>query len=251
MAKDGVITINPPQTDNATFCVLGRTPLIINRMSEKAKHDLMGVKSKVSVSERNSTLKHDPPAEFRASVHTSPTGPTRLVFPSAAFKGAMATAAIEAGGMAKTSVNRLCYVEGEAVALFGVPEMFSCIVRTPDIKRTPDVRTRAILREWACFINVRYVKSCISGQALANLLIWAGEIIGVGEFRQEKGKGNYGTFSLVDPTDPKFQSIVAGGGRQAQDDALAAAMPYNDETAELLAWFNVEAPKSGKKSRAA
>ncbi len=53
---------------NLQCYILGTTPLICNRMSEKAKHDLLlGGRRKTAI-EKATTLKHDPHAEYRASV---------------------------------------------------------------------------------------------------------------------------------------------------------------------------------------
>ena len=56
-----------------------------------------------------------------------------------------------------------------------------------------------------------------------------GLICGIGDFRQEKGAGNFGQFRVANEGDPQFARIKAEGGREAQDDALEAAEPYDEE----------------------
>jgi len=75
---------------------------------------------------------------------------------------------------------------------------------------------------------------------VANLLAAAGITIGIGDWRPEKGAGNYGQFKLVDANDADFVRIVTHGGRAAQQAALDTPVAYNDETAELLTWFETE-----------
>ena len=78
------------------------------------------------------------------------------------------------------------------------------ITRSADKNRTPDVRTRAILPEWACKLRIAYTKPILREQAIFNLLAAAGLQSGVGDWRQEKGSGSYGAFKLVNADDPDF-----------------------------------------------
>ena len=48
-------------------CVLGTSPLILNRMSEKAKRELLMPKGRKNAVERATSLKHIPVDEYRAS----------------------------------------------------------------------------------------------------------------------------------------------------------------------------------------
>ena len=121
--------------------------------------------------------------------------------------------------------------------------MAQSIVRSADMNKTPDVRTRAILPKWACRVSITYVQPLIRPQAVANLLAAAGLTIGVGDWRPEKGAGSYGQFQIVDAHDPAFLEIVSTGARDAQQDGLDTPVCYDDETSELLDWFNEEHSK--------
>ena len=72
-------------------------------------------------------------------------------------------------------------------------------------------------------------------------VLTAGIMRGVGDYRPEKGKGDYGQFELVAANDPRFLAVIKDGGRRAQDAALANPSPYDAESAELLTWYGVEA----------
>jgi hypothetical protein len=54
--------------------------------------------------------------------------------------------------------------------VYGVPKVFCAITRSADMNRTPDVRTRAILPEWACRFTVRFEKPILRDQTIADLL---------------------------------------------------------------------------------
>lgn len=233
--------------NEVTFCVLGTSPLILNRMSEKAKHELL-LPRKKSKAERESTLKHNPYAEFRASAYRSgdPKTPTLLLAPGNCFKAAIRGAALDMPGSAsKAQIGRLCYVVGEYLPIFGVPKLFMSVVRSADMNKTPDIRTRVIVPEWAAIVKVRYVSPNLKEGAVANLFAGAGITQGVGDWRTEKGKGDYGQFALVAKDDEDFVRIMKNGHRKAQEAALREPTPYDAETAELLSWFNTETTKRG------
>lgn len=225
--------------------IVGTSPLILNRMSEKAKHELLMPKGRKNAIERATTLKHIPVDEYRASAYTlkDDSQPTLLALMSTAFKGALRSAALDMPGAKKAQIGRLTYIEGEYVGIFGLPQLFMSIVRSADMNKTPDVRTRAIVPAWACQLRVTFVQPLIRAQAVANLLAAAGITIGVGDGRPEKGAMSYGQFRLAGKDDPEFLRILKVGGRTAQQAAIDDPVCYDDETRELLSWFDEERAK--------
>lgn len=229
---------------NFGCCVLGTSPLILNRMSEKAKRELLMPKGRKNAVERATTLKHQPVDEYRASAYriADEQAPTLLAILSTAFKGALRTAALDMPGAKKAQIGRLTYIAWDYVGIFGVPKLFMSVTRSADMNKTPDVRTRAIVPEWACRVTVTYVQPLIRAQAVANLLAAAGLTIGVGDWRPEKGAGSYGQFKIVSADDPDFVRILKDG-RKAQEAAMDTPVCYDSETAELLSWFDDERAK--------
>ena len=240
------IEVEPLRVGSMQVWLKGRTPLICNRMAGKAMRELLLPKGRKGKAEREQSLKHDPMNEFRNSMNTRPgTGPTRIVFPSPAVKGAMATAALETKGTNKTQVGRLVWVKDYSCDLYGVPALFMAVVRSADMNRTPDVRTRAIIREWCLPVTIQFVKPQMSEEAILQLLSNGGIIVGIGDFRQEKGKGNFGQFDVVTEADCK--EIVKSGGVRAQDKAIKTPTCFDSDTEELLSWFQTEVGNRGKK----
>ena len=233
----------------ADFCIVGTAPLICNRMSSKVMQELLLPRGRKTAAEKAGSLKHEPLIEYRNSPYTSldDTNPTRIQLLASMFKGAMKTAALDIPGAKKAQIGRLTYVESDRVNVYGVPQIFMSVTRSADMNRTPDVRTRAILPEWALRISIRFAQPIIKLQSVANLLAAGGITSGVGDWRVEKGSGGYGTYRIVSDDDPDFVRIVATGGRQAQDEALATPTAYDDETEELLSWYDVEAKRRGFK----
>lgn len=228
-------------TGVVTCHVLGMSPLILNRMSRKSIHELLYPKGRKSAIEKATSLKHIPLDEYRASAYRlADTKQPLLGLLATAFKGAIRSAALDMPGAKKSQIGRLTYVEGEYVGVYGIPKLHMAVVRSADMNRTPDVRTRAIVPEWACKLSITYVEPLIRPQAVANLLAAAGITIGVGDWRPEKGSSNYGQFKIVSADDADYKRIVKEGDRAAQQDGLDNPVCYDDETTELLSWFDSE-----------
>lgn len=247
--KDDLIEVLKVARGSLTYCLRGTSPLILHRMSEKAKRELLLPSGRKTAADKASSMKHNPVAEFRASAYMmhGDGHPTRLAQVSTAFKKAIASTALDMPGAAKAQIARLTYVEGEYVGIYGIPKLFMAVTRSSDINRTPDVRTRAILPEWAAFVTVTFVMPQVRESVVSDLLAAAGIMRGVGDWRPEKGSGSFGQFQVVAADDADFQRIVATQGREAQDDALANPQPYDFETEEMLSWFNVETARRGFK----
>lgn len=231
------------------FCILGTSPLIMNRMSQKVWHELLAPKGKKNAAEKASSLKHDPIQEFRNSPYIieNKAAPSLLGILPTAFKGAMLTAALDMPGTKRTQMGRLLTVDWDMQPVYGIPRVFMSITRSADMNKTPDVRTRAILPEWACKLTVTFNKPILREQSVANLLAAAGMQSGVGDWRQEKGSGSFGAFKLVSNDDKDFLRIVKTMGRTAQQEAIDNPIAYNAETEEMLAWFDVEIKRRGFK----
>lgn len=239
------IEVEPLRVGSMQVWLRGLTPLIYNRLARKAMEELLFPKGRKSVAEKQQLLKHDPANEYRNSMSKrAGVGPTRLVFPAPAVKGAMATAALETKGTNKTQIGRLVWVKDYSLDVYGVPELFMAPVRSADMNKTPDIRTRAILRDWCLPVTIQYVKPQMSEKAILQLLSNGGIIVGIGDFRQEKGKGSFGQFEVS--TESKCKGIITNGGLKQQDAAIKNPTCFDDDTAELLAWFNEEVKVRGK-----
>jgi len=246
-ASNESITIMEVQRGMIEMCLLGTTPLICNSLSAKAGQQLLFPKGRKSAAEKQSTLKHNPYEEYRDSIYRLDDDRNTLVaLPSTAFKSALRSAAVDLPGSSKAQIGRLTYVPGDYVEIFGRPQLLMSITRCADINRTPDVRTRAIIAEWACRVTVVYTQPILKQQAIVNLMAAAGIMQGVGDWRPEKGKGDYGQFKLVSPDDKDFMRVTTRG-REAQLKAMEDAECYDLETEKLLRWFDGESAARGFK----
>lgn len=176
--------------------ILGTTPLIVHRFSEKAKRKMLdnmqGRKSPKEVK--------DPDAEYEGAFYRLKDG--GYGFPVLAFKAAtVGGARFYDKSVTMTSLRQIMFFRGEVGAdghsqarLVGEPQMREDVVR---VGQGTDLRYRPEFREWATTLDVTYVTSSITRGSVLSLIDAGGMGVGVGEWRPER-KGDFGTYR-VDP----------------------------------------------------
>jgi hypothetical protein len=142
-------------------------------------------------------------------------------------------------------------VPGQFVDIYGVPQLLMSVVRSADIKQTPDIRTRAIIPEWCCEVTIRFAQPLMTAKQIATLLHAGGILCGIGDWRQEKGSGSFGQFRLCRATDADYKRIIREGGCAAQDRALEKFDCYDDESQEQLAEYSAELIRLGREAKGA
>lgn len=231
------------------YHVVGETPLLMNSMSVKAQRELLLPRGRKTAVEKQGSLKHEPLQEYRDSIYRARRGSdTVLALLNTQFKAALCTAALDIPGAKKAQIGRLTSIEGgERLPLYGVPEIFCSVVRSADINKTPDIRTRCIVPRWACKVEVTYTVPVLNATVISSLFATAGYTMGVGDWRPQKGSGTFGRWRIVEPDDKDYLDIIKTGGAEAQQAALDDPAPYDDETEELLGWYDVEVKRRGLK----
>lgn len=230
------LQIDALKQGRVTLRLIGSTPLYFNAMSAKAKRTLLIGGGKKTAAERKD-IKHDPETEFRDSCYRQAEGETLLCFPAPGVKAAMATAALETPGVTKSSVQRLIFLPQQRINIWGRPYLKCDVVRSADMARTPDVRSRAFLPRWCAEVEIAFVTPTLSTHAIISLLSNAGIVCGIGDFRQEKGRGGFGTFSVHGTDMGEMQEIwneIIAEDREVQQDAFDNPQPADQETADLL-----------------
>ena len=234
--KADTLQIDALKQGRVTLRLIGTTPFYFNAMSAKAKRSLLIGGGKKTAAQRKE-IKHDPEQEFRDSVYRQPNGDTLLCFPAPGIKAAMATAALETPGVTKTSVQRLIFLPQQKVNIWGKPQLKMDVVRSADMNRTPDVRTRAFLPRWCAEVDIAFVTPTLSVHSIVSLLSNAGVVCGIGDFRQEKGKGSFGTFAVSGEDMGDWQEVwdeITQEGRDVQQAALDDPEFADQETADLM-----------------
>lgn len=232
------------------YHIVGETPLLMNSMSVKAQRELLLPRGRKTAAEKQGSLKHDPLQEYRDSIYRARKGSeTVLALLNTQFKAALCTAALDVPGAKKAQIGRLTSIEGgEKLALFGVPQIMCSVVRSADINKTPDIRTRCIVPRWACKVEVTYTTPVLNATVISSLFATAGYTMGVGDWRPQKGSGTFGRWKIVEANDKEYLDIIKTGGADEQQKALDDPDSYDDETDELLSWYDVEVRRRGIKA---
>ena len=192
---------------HATIKVVGDTPLIMHKWSEKAKKEILDKQMKKAKTKGHDAK--DPVKDFIDSLYWLDGEPeekteegferaiesgARFGFPSTAAKAAAVAAGVRSGVTKdKVSMNAAFHIDGEFVEINGVPSMREDMVRVG--MGTADIRYRGEFETWSALLSVKYNASAISLEQLANLFNLGGFACGIGEWRAEKG-GAFGMFHV-------------------------------------------------------
>jgi hypothetical protein len=177
--------------------IIGTTPLIIHRFSEKSKRQMLDNMQ----GRKSPKVNKDPAAEFEAAFYRFDDGSNG--FPVLAFKAATVGAARFYGkDVTMTSLRQYLFFRGQTGAdgvslspITGEATMREDVVRVG--KGGTDLRYRPEFREWSTVLDVTYVTSALTRSSVLSLIDAGGMGVGVGEWRPEK-KGDSGTYR-VDP----------------------------------------------------
>lgn len=201
MAASTSITLPPLNIQQITVTLIGDTPLIVHRWSEKAKKEMLDKQMKKATAGKQAK---DPERDFRDSLYVLDDG--RYGFPIIGFKAAAVTACTSIGGMTKVAARQAFHMEGEFAVIQGdEPTMREDMVRVG--MGTADIRYRGEFKNWWTQINIRFNGNVLSAEQITSLIQTAGFAVGVGEWRPEKD-GQFGTFHVA--TAEEMQALGIG-----------------------------------------
>lgn len=169
--------------------IVGDSPLICHRWSEKAKKQILDKQMGVATAGREHK---NPEQDVHDSLYHLDGG--GYGFPTIGFKNAAVTACTSLGkSITKVQARQAFHVVGELVTIEGEPTPREDMVRVG--QGTADIRFRGEFKQWACTLTVRYNTRVLSAEQICNLFNTAGFAVGVGEWRAEKD-GSYGLFHV-------------------------------------------------------
>ena len=205
------VAVEIPQLklDTAIIHVVGDTPLIVHKWSEKAKKEIRDKQMKKATTKKEAK---DPVADFIDTLYWLDNEPedktmdgfekalangARFGFPATGFKQCAIMGAYRLGADIKTTVAKAAiiipceYIEikGKAVT------MREDMVKVGGISKVADIRYRAQIEDWEADIPVKFCSSVMSLEQVVNLFNMGGFACGVGEWRNEKN-GIFGAFHV-------------------------------------------------------
>lgn len=195
---ESAVQIDRVPAETIRVAIVGTTPLIVHRFSEKAKRIMLdAMRGKKTPKEPK-----DPEQEYRDAAYRFEDG--GYGFPMLAFKSATVGAARFYGKnqVTMTGLKQFMFFLGEIgldgqllVRIAGDPQMREDVVRLG--RGGADLRYRPEFPEWKAVLSVTYVTSALTRGSILSLIDAGGMGVGVGEWRPEKG-GQFGTYRVDD-----------------------------------------------------
>lgn len=208
---DAAIEIHQISAETLFVPIVGTSPLIMHRFSEKAKRQMLD-----NMQGRKSPKQpKDPQAEYEAAFYRLKGG--EYGFPALAFKAATVGGARFYSGVTMTALKQFMYLRGEVgddgralTRIEGDPIMREDVVTVG--RNGSDLRYRPQFTEWRATLEVTYVTSALTRGSVLSLIDAGGMGVGVGEWRPEKD-GDFGTYR-VDPA-REVEIVTSAGERVA------------------------------------
>lgn len=186
--------------------LIGDSPLIVHRWSEKAKKEMRDKQMKKAKPAKEAK---NPDQDFKEAMYRLADGGHG--FPVVGFKAAAVTACTSIGGVTKVAARQAFRVKGELTSdgemarIEGAePKMREDMVRIA--QGTADLRYRPEYFPWHTELTIVYNANMMSHEQILNMLNTAGFGVGVGEWRPEKD-GQAGLFHVAD--EDEVQAIAA------------------------------------------
>jgi len=239
------ISVPVINTQRGTLLIQGTTGLYYNRMSEKVKRELLIGGKRKTAAEKAVMLKHNPVVEYRDSLYRDDdfNSETCLFLPAVVVKNAMTTAAMITPGVTGADIRRLVSVVQDRIPIYGMPCLRMDVVKQAGIQGAPDIRTRAYLPRWGAEVEIEWISPNLTKESITALIHNAGLVSGLGDFRQEKGKGNFGKYEIV-------SKLTVESDKAAQFAELSADMPtlFDSETENLMRMFEESVPQEKRQA---
>lgn len=206
VAETASITIPKPDVRTLRVRIVGDTPLISHKFSEK---NINMIEDKQQQKAKQPKGPRNPKEEFEASRQRMPDGSDG--FPAGGFKLAIIEACSFVDGMVKKISKGGLFVLGEQntnlvkINYVGKgPRMGTDHVRINN-GRSGDVRYRPYYDKWWCDLVIRYNALVVGAEQIINLIANAGFSIGVGDWRPGAPfkPGTFGMWHVADEKESK------------------------------------------------
>ncbi|NRA48170.1 MAG: hypothetical protein HRU12_03485 [Phaeodactylibacter sp.] len=198
------LTIEKPRFNTLAIEIEGTAPYLQCRFSAKAMQAMMAKMEAGSTSRSKKTKEaRDFDEDFLQAQHVADEGWNGI--PASAFRSACIDACRMAG-FKMTHAKMSIFIEADGfdqvdgVPLVQIqgnpPERTEMAVR---IQQTTDIRIRPMWRKWGAILRVRYDEGQFTDEDVVNLLLRAGQQVGIGEGRPFSKSSNgmgYGLFII-------------------------------------------------------
>ena len=198
-----VITLEEMQQSVLTTRIIGISPFIQHKWSEKAIQMMRDKHAGVRVKNREI---RKPEEEFRDAAYVCEDG--RFGFPAGGIKACLIGAAHKDIGLEKTLLRKsLFIIPDDPINNLIALETDDPLMREDTVRvgaGSTDLRYRPEFRNWSMILNFEFDAQSLTQPTILNLVQRAGFGVGLGEWRPEKG-GEYGRFEV----DVNFETLVS------------------------------------------
>lgn len=195
VADAGTITLSRLEDALMEIPIIGLTPVIPHRWSEKARRMMPGHPDGDTV--KKAKGKHDPKAEAEGCLYYLGK---KLALPATAFKAATVGACRFFENLTLVEAKQLIFVEGtgpeQLIEIKGTKELREDMPRNAN--GNADLRYRYYIHGWSAVLRVRFTPARITRESVIALLDGGGRG-GVGDWRPSAPKsltGTYGTYRV-------------------------------------------------------
>jgi hypothetical protein len=201
------VSIKPPRFGEASIQIVGISPYVGSRFSEKAKELIKQRHEKGTVQAKKERVVQPPRdfnADYEAAIHYSTAG--WIGIPAPAFRNAMISACRIVGfTMTRAKLGVFVHADGQdrcdgmpLIKIKGTPRKFEATVRNDS--GVCDIRVRPMFDEWSAVVRVRWDEDMFCAQDVFNLMCRCGMQVGIGEGRPDSRDSNglgWGLFKVV------------------------------------------------------
>lgn len=190
--QDVQVNIKPPKFGNTVFTIIGQAPLVINAFPAKAREQMVAKQKEGAQAKKGKAREaKDFEAAYEAAKHVSREGWCGI--PAAAFRNAMISAC-RIVGFKMTIAKMSVFVEADGYDAVDGTGLVKITKGEPKYVEHPvrnqtgviDVRPRPMWAEgWEANVRVRWDEDQFSVSDVTNLLLRAGQQVGVCEGRPD------------------------------------------------------------------
>ena len=191
---EGVQMLKQIEQQRITLRIVGTSPLVAHKWSEKA---IRMIQEKHAGKKTKNRDVREPEAEYEAAMYKMPNG--KHAIPGMALKRALISAAHKDIGIEKTLVRKAVFIPiHDATGYLPMDKHSKPFMRT-DVMRVgvgaTDLRYRPQYDEWSVVVSFEIDSSLLTPNDLINLINRAGFGIGILEGRPEVGR-DFGRFKV-------------------------------------------------------
>jgi len=190
------VTIPPINFKTIRITLVGESPLLVHRFSEKSKIEM---EEKHMQKAKNKKGPRDMVAEFKASLYPMPEKKNTYGIPTQGIKNCAVSACRFVDSFPMTAARGAFHIVDNGSGLTEIkgsaPAMDERIVRIGGFKKVAMTRYRGRFDQWEVAFDCKYNQGIISSEQLLNLFENAGFSVGLCEHRPEKN-GSLGMFRV-------------------------------------------------------